>query len=268
MVSSKQPGGLLSSFNRASFNTTGFAKSTRALFAAAAIGLLAGCAGPAIAQNTDYPTPITHSQQSDDYVYDDARTVRLSGNITPSVAEKVITKLLELSRQDPEADIELRINSGGGSVVAGMAIYDVMKSLPNDIRTVCEGEAQSMAAFLLSAGAQGKRYTYPNCEIMYHQPSWGVNGQITDMDVITAQGNASKDAMIRIIAEDSGWSEDFIRNLLERNFYPTAKEAKEMGFVDHIIRDQNPDPAAPPKFRLPDGFCDNPGRRYIDECRP
>lgn len=259
MRSSAKPAGLVSRFN----------KAAKALLGATTIGLLL-MGGSVAADTARQSQPATATQQDEDinYEYDGGRTIRLTGSVNKATAIKIIDKMIELSKADPNADIELRISSGGGSVPDGMAIYDVMKSLPNDIRTVCEGEAQSMAAFLLSAGTQGKRYAYPNCEIMYHQPSWGTRGQITDMEIITSQGNVSKDQMIEIIAEDTGWSEKVIRDLLERNFYPTAEEAKEMGFIDHIIEEQNPDAAPTPKTKLPDGFCDNPGRNHMDICSP
>ena len=260
MITKPGPDGLLSRFN----------KAAKSLLGATAVGmmLLGGSASHASSLPPPDIAPSTQPDDSVNYEYIGNRTIRLTGTINTKTAIEVIEKMLELSRKDPKADIELRINSGGGEVNAGFAIYDVMKSLPNDVRTVCEGNAQSMAAFLLSAGTQGKRFAYPNCEIMYHQPSWGETGQITDMQITTAQGNVSKDRMIKLLSRDSGWPERVIRDLLERNFYPTTQEAKEMGFIDHLIEDPNPDPLPAPKTQLPDNFCANRGRLHMELCRP
>lgn len=259
MTTKTSPQGLLSRFN----------KAAKSLLGAGALGLMliggSAAANPAPAPDANVTAQPNNSVN---YEYVGNRTIRLTGAINTETAVAIIQKMMELSQKDPVADIELRINSGGGEVDAGLAIYDVMRSLPNDIRTVCEGNAQSMAAILLSGGTQGKRFAYPNCEIMYHQPSWGKNGQITDMQITTAQGNALKNRMNGLLARDSGWPERVIRDLLERNFYPTTEEAREMGFIDQIIADPNPGPAAPPKTQLPDGFCDNPGRRHMQVCRP
>lgn len=260
MTTKPSPDGLLSRFN----------KAAKSFLGATAIGMIL-LGGSVSHASPPSPPDTTTSAQPDDsvnYEYLGNRTIRLTGTINTKTAIEVIEKLLELSRKDPKADIELRINSGGGEVSAGFAIYDVMKSLPNDVRTVCEGNAQSMAAFLLSAGTPGKRFAYPSCEIMYHQPSWGETGQITDMQITTAQGNVSKERMIKILAKDSGWSPKVIRDLLERNFYPTTQEAKEMGFIDHLIEDPAPDPAPAPKTQLPANFCANPGRQHMELCRP
>lgn len=251
-----------------------FNKAAKTFLASTALGavLASGTAMAADpAGSSSSLTPVAAQQNhAVNYEYVGNRTIRLSGPVNQETAEAIINKMIALSQEDPDADIELRINSPGGDVNQGMAIYDVMKSLPNDIRTVCEGNAQSMGAFLLSAGTQGKRYSYPNCEIMYHQPSWGTNGKITDMTITTAEGNATKDKMIRVIAEDTGWSEKVVRDLLERNFYPNAEEAREMGFIDHVIEETKPDPAPTPKTKanLPGGFCDNQGRKHMDLCQP
>jgi len=251
--------GLLSRFNRA---------ATYIVSAVAAAGLLLVAGSAYTDQAPESLVAGARQSNSVNYEYAGDRTIRLTGSINKATAVAVIDKMLELSKEDPRADIELRINSPGGVVSDGLAILDVMKSLPNDVRTVCEGEAQSMAAFILSAGTPGKRFAYPNCEIMFHQPSWGETGQITDMQITTAQGNVSKDRLNKILAENSGWPENVIRDLLERNFYPNADEAKQMGFIDQIINDPRPDPAAAPKTQLPNGFCDNPGRRHLHICRP
>ncbi len=257
MSTKTKPQGLFSRFNKVASWLGG---------AALSVALLAGC----VSSEASTPPKTNATQQDNDlnYEYLGGRTIRLTGVINKATATAVIEKMLELSRKDPNTDIELRINSPGGVVSDGFAIYDVMKSLPNDVRTVCEGEAQSMAAFLLSAGTQGKRFSYQNCEIMYHQPSWGAQGQITDMDVTTAQGNVSKDRMINIIAGDTGLPVKTVRGLLERNFYPSAKEAQAMGFIDHVIKGPKPEVKPAPKTTLPEGFCDNPGRRHMGLCQP
>lgn len=196
-----------------------------------------------------------------------SRTIRLLGAVTEHSATDVINQMKALSKEDPNADIEFIINSPGGSISAGFAIYDVMRSLPNDIKTVCEGKAMSMGAFLLSAGTQGKRYTYPNCDIMYHQPSWGTNGKITDMENVVDYGNNMKGRMIRIISTHTGWEPHILRDMMEQDFFVDGAEAQQLGFVDHIIQPAKPDPTPAPRT-LPENFCDKPGRSYIPACRP
>lgn len=196
----------------------------------------------------------------------ESRVIRLSGEVTTEMATAIIDKMIELSKADPKADIELRINSPGGSVDAGMAIYDVMQSLPNDIRTVCEGEAQSMAAVLLVAGAQGKRYAYPHCTVMMHQPSWGARGKITDMQIITAQGVHDKKRMAEVLSLHTGQPLSTMYQLFDRELYPHENELKEMGIIDHIMPQKLPKVES--KSKLPDNFCNDPGRQHIPLCNP
>lgn len=208
----------------------------------------------------DAETPETDSSTSD-------MTVRLLGPITDKSATEVINKMKSLSQKDPKSDIEFIINSGGGSVTAGFAIYDVMQSLPNDIKTVCEGHASSMAAFLLASGTNGKRYTYPNCEIMFHQPSWGTSGQITDMNITVSAGNQMKERMIKILSNHTGWTPNIMRDMTERNFYIYGDEATDMGFVDKTIEPGKPHIAPVKRDTLPPSFCNKPGHSYIPPCR-
>lgn len=194
-------------------------------------------------------------------------TIRLLGPIDDKSATVIINKMKSLSKKDPKSDIELIINSGGGSVTAGFAIYDVMQSLPNDIKTVCEGQAASMAAFLLSSGTAGKRYSYPNCEIMFHQPSWGKNGQITDINITASAGNQMKERMIKILSQHTGWTPNILRDMMERNFYIYGDEATSMGFVDKTIEPSKPLADPVKRDKLPPSFCKKPGRSYIPSCR-
>jgi ATP-dependent Clp protease protease subunit len=194
------------------------------------------------------------------------RTVSLNGEVNLSSATAVIDRLRALSAADPHADITLRINSGGGDVNQGLAIADVMSSIPNDIRTVCEGNADSMAALLLVMGAPGKREALPSCEIMLHQLSWSAQGKVTDLNINTSWGNHQRAVMDRLLASRSGGSQEFIHQLTERDLYLSAAEAKQMGFIDRVL------PAAknyppPPRPSLPDNFC-NEGRAHLFICRP
>jgi ATP-dependent Clp protease, protease subunit len=163
------------------------------------------------------------------------RIVFLGGPINDAVANTVIAQLLLLEVEDPKADIHLYINSPGGSVTAGLAIYDTMNHIKPDVSTICIGMAASMGAFLLSSGAKGKRYSLPLAEIMIHQPMGGVQGQATDIEITARQILKIKDKLNRIMAENTGQKVEKIQNDVERDFFMSADEAKEYGIVDAIL---------------------------------
>ena len=146
-----------------------------------------------------------------------------------------MAQLLYLEAQDPDKDIQLYINSPGGSVTDGMAIYDTMQYVKCDVSTVCVGMCASMAAFLLSSGAKGKRIALPNAEIMIHQPSAGTQGQITDMAIHLKRLEIIKKRMNRIMAENTGRTVEEVTAACERDNFMSAAEAKEFGLIDKII---------------------------------
>ena len=163
------------------------------------------------------------------------RIVFLSEEVNDTTASLVVAQLLYLEAQDPDKDIQFYINSPGGSVTAGMAIYDTMQYIKCDVATICVGLAASMGAFLLSAGAKGKRMALPNSEIMIHQPSAGTQGQITDMAIHLKRLETVKARMNRILAENTGRSIEEITAACERDNFMTAEEAKAYGLIDEII---------------------------------
>ena len=163
------------------------------------------------------------------------RIVFLGGEIDDNVANLVVAQLLFLEMEDPDADISLYVNSPGGSVTAGMAIYDTMQYIKPQVRTVCIGMAASMGAFLLSAGAKGKRMALPNSEIMIHQPSAGTQGQITDMAIHMKRLQTIKERMNRILAENCGQSIETVTAACERDNFMTAEEAKAFGLIDRVL---------------------------------
>ena len=148
----------------------------------------------------------------------------------------IVAQLLYLENQDPDKDIQFYINSPGGSVTAGMAIYDTMQYIKCDVNTICVGMAASMGAFLLSAGAKGKRMALPNAEIMIHQPSAGTQGQITDMAIHMKRLQTIKDRMNRILAEKTGKSLEEVTAACERDNFMTAEEAVAFGLIDEIVQ--------------------------------
>lgn len=162
------------------------------------------------------------------------RIIFLADEINDQVANIVIAQLLFLEMDNPEADISLYINSPGGSVTAGMAIYDTMNYIKPDVRTVCVGMAASMGAFLLMAGEKGKRLALPNSEIMIHQPLGGASGQATDVEIRAKWLLRTKDKMIRMMSEMSGQPEEKLRLDCERDYYMSAEEALEYGVIDQI----------------------------------
>ena len=163
------------------------------------------------------------------------RIVFLSEEVNDTTASLVVAQLLYLEAQDPDKDIQFYINSPGGSVTAGMAIYDTMQYIKCDVATICVGLAASMGAFLLSAGAKGKRMALPNSEIMIHQPSAGTQGQITDMAIHLKRLETVKARMNRILAETPGGSIEEIPAACERDNFMTAEEAKAFGLIDWVL---------------------------------
>ena len=163
------------------------------------------------------------------------RIIVLSDEVNHPTASLIVAQLLYLEGQDPEKDISLYINSPGGSVTAGMAIYDTMQYIKCDVSTICMGLAASMGAFLLSSGAKGKRYALPNSEIMIHQPLGGARGQATDIKIVADQIIKTKERLNRILAENTGRSIEEIARDTDRDNYLTAQEACEYGLVDKVI---------------------------------
>ena len=163
------------------------------------------------------------------------RIIFLSGEITDEVANLVVAQLIYLESKDPTKDISIYINSPGGSVTAGMAIYDTMNYIRCDIATICVGMAASMGAFLLSSGTKGKRFALPNAEIMIHQVLGGARGQATDVAIQTQQLLKTKNKLNRILAENTGKDVAIIEHDTERDNYLTAQEAVEYGLIDQVF---------------------------------
>lgn len=166
------------------------------------------------------------------------RIVLLSGEIDDNLANSVIAQLLFLAAEDPDKDISLYINSPGGSVTAGMAIYDTMNFIKPDVSTICLGFAASMGAFLLSSGAKGKRYSLPNSEIMIHQVLGGYQGQATDIEIHAKNILRVKARMNRILSENTGKSYEQVCSDTERDYYMFADEALEYGLIDKIVENK------------------------------
>ena len=163
------------------------------------------------------------------------RIIVLSDEVNDATASIVVAQLLYLEGQDAEKDISLYINSPGGSVTAGMAIYDTMQYIKCDVSTICIGMAASMGAFLLSSGAKGKRYALPNSEIMIHQPLGGARGQATEIKIVADHILKTREKLNRILAENTGQSIERIEIDTERDNFMSAQEAKEYGLVDEVI---------------------------------
>ncbi len=163
------------------------------------------------------------------------RIIMLCEEVTDASASLVVAQLLYLESQDPDKDIQLYINSPGGSVTAGMAIYDTMQYIKCDVSTICIGMAASMGAFLLSSGAKGKRFALPNAEIMIHQPSAGTQGQITDMAIHLKRLEVIKKRMNRILADNTGKPVEVVTADCERDNFMSAEEAAEYGLIDKVI---------------------------------
>ena len=163
------------------------------------------------------------------------RIIFLGDEVTDQTASLVVAQMLFLESEDPKKDIQFYINSPGGSVTAGMAIYDTMNYVKCDVSTICIGLAASMGAFLLSSGAKGKRYALPNAEVMIHQPSGGARGQATEIKIVAENILKTKDRLNRILAENTGQSVEKVAEDTERDNFMDAKEALEYGLIDEII---------------------------------
>ena len=163
------------------------------------------------------------------------RIIFLSGQIDDYTANLIVAQMIFLEAEDPDKDIYMYINSPGGSVSAGMAIYDTMQYVKCDVSTICIGMAASMGAFLLNAGTKGKRKARPNSEIMIHQPLGGAQGQATDIEIQARQILKIKDKLSQIMAEKTGRDIEELRKDMERDFYMSAEEAKEYGIIDEVI---------------------------------
>lgn len=163
------------------------------------------------------------------------RIVMLSEEVNDTTASLIVAQLLYLEAQDPDKDIQFYINSPGGSVTDGMAIYDTMQYIKCDVSTICIGMAASMGAFLLSSGAKGKRLALPNAEIMIHQPSAGTQGQITDMAIHLKRLEIIKKRMNHILADNTGKPLEVVTADCERDNFMSAEEAKEYGLIDKVI---------------------------------
>ncbi|MGI5880872.1 MAG: ATP-dependent Clp endopeptidase proteolytic subunit ClpP [Syntrophomonadaceae bacterium] len=163
------------------------------------------------------------------------RIIFLGSAIDDMVANLVIAQLLFLEAEDPDKDISIYINSPGGSISAGMAIYDTIQIIRPDVSTICVGLAASMGAFLLTAGTPGKRFALPNAEIMIHQPLGGTQGQATDIEIHARRIIRMKDSLNKILAERTGQKLDKIKADTERDYFMSAEEAKEYGIIDDIL---------------------------------
>ena len=163
------------------------------------------------------------------------RIIFLSEEVNDTTASLIVAQMLYLEAQDPDKDIQFYINSPGGSVTAGMAIYDTMRYIKCDVATICVGMAASMGAFLLAAGTKGKRMALPNAEIMIHQPSAGTQGQVTDMAIHLKRLEAIKARMNRLMAENVGKSVEEVTDACERDNFMSSQEALDFGLIDRVI---------------------------------
>ncbi len=163
------------------------------------------------------------------------RIIFLSEEVNDTTASLIVAQMLYLEAQDPDKDIQFYINSPGGSVTAGMAIYDTMQYIKCDVSTICIGMAASMGAFLLSSGAKGKRIALPNAEIMIHQPSGGAQGQVTDVQIHAERILAIKKKLNEILAANTGKPVEQVTQDTERDHFLTAEEAKDYGLIDKVI---------------------------------
>ena len=163
------------------------------------------------------------------------RIIFLGEEVTDVSANLVVAQMLFLEAEDPGKDIQLYINSPGGSVTAGMAIYDTMRYIKCDVSTICIGMAASMGAFLLAGGTQGKRYALPNAEIMIHQPLGGAQGQATEIEIAAKHILQTKEKLNKILAENCNQPYDVIAADTDRDNWKTAQEAKEYGLIDQVI---------------------------------
>ena len=167
------------------------------------------------------------------------RIIFLADEVNDQTASLVVAQLLFLESEDPNKDIQLYINSPGGSVTAGMAIYDTMNYVKCDVSTICIGMAASMGAFLLSSGAKGKRFALPNAEVMIHQPSGGAKGQATEIQIVAENILKTKKKLNEILAANTGQSVEKITEDTERDNFMSAEEAKAYGLIDEIVENRN-----------------------------
>jgi ATP-dependent Clp protease, protease subunit len=167
------------------------------------------------------------------------RIIFMGEQVQDSMANTVIAQMLFLESEDPDKDINLYINSPGGSVTAGLAIYDTMQYIRPDIATICMGQATSMGALLLAAGAKGKRYALPHARVMIHQPLGGAQGQATDIDIQAKEIMKIKDLIHKILVKHTGQSAEKIRQDTERDYFMDAEEALRYGIVDRIITERD-----------------------------
>ncbi len=163
------------------------------------------------------------------------RIIFLGTALNDEVANVLIAQLLFLESEDPDKDINFYINSPGGLVTAGMAVYDTMQYIKSDVTTVCIGQAASMGAVLLTAGAKSKRYSLPNSRILIHQPMGGFQGQASDIEIQAKEILRMKDTLNRILVRHSGKDLEQIQNDTDRDFFMSGQEAKEYGIIDHVI---------------------------------
>ncbi|MGF7535752.1 ATP-dependent Clp endopeptidase proteolytic subunit ClpP [Bacillus mexicanus] len=164
------------------------------------------------------------------------RIILMYGGVDGNMAASITSQLLFLESQDPEKDITMYINSPGGSITDGMAIYDTMNLIKPDVSTICVGMAASMGAFLLSSGAKGKRFALPNSEVMIHQPLGGAQGQATEIDIAAKRILRMKESLTKTLAENTGQPFEKVKHDCERDYFLLSEEAKEYGLVDDIIR--------------------------------
>jgi ATP-dependent Clp protease protease subunit len=164
------------------------------------------------------------------------RIVFLGEEVTDAAASTIVAQMLFLEAQDPDKDIHLYINSPGGSVTAGLAIYDTMQFVKCDVSTICIGMAASMGAFLLAGGTKGKRMALPNSDILIHQPSGGSQGQATEMEIAARHILATKARLNKILAEETGKAEEAIAADTDRDNWMSAEEAKEYGLIDVVVK--------------------------------
>lgn len=163
------------------------------------------------------------------------RIIFVSGEVNDQMADLIVAQLLFLEFEDPDKDIQLYINSPGGSVTAGLAIYDTMNYIKPDVSTICIGQAASMGAVLLTSGTKGKRYSLPNSNILIHQPLGGAQGQATEISIVAEQILKIRERLNKILSDNSGQSLDQIKIDTERDKYMTAQEALDYGLIDKVI---------------------------------
>lgn len=166
------------------------------------------------------------------------RIIFASGEVNDTMADLIVAQLLFLESEDPNKDIQLYINSPGGSVSAGLAIYDTMQYIKSDVSTICIGMAASMGAILLSSGAKGKRFALPNADIMIHQPSGGTQGMATDIQITAEKILKTRKSLNQILAKNTGQKLEKIERDADRDFWLDANEAKEYGLIDKVIENR------------------------------